>query len=146
MGQALTDAGYVRSATGWWGRDENPWVLTSGDDKWLTRYSVAVLDSSQASLSWPIVLPRDPQVDLDIDAARSIFATQPDALRLFEQAVDTFNSNRPVLPVSPPVFVSPGLPLYWSIWPSPYLVYGALHPWQQAFLQVLPDQGESTTP
>lgn len=146
VGQALTDAGYVRSATGWWERDENPWVLTSGDDKWLTRYSVAVLDSSQALLSWPITPSRDPQVDLDIDAARAIFATQPDALRLFEQAVDTFNANTPVVPVSPSIIVSPGLPFYWSIWPSPYLVYGALHQWQQAFLQVLPDQGESTNP
>ena len=140
METALKVAGYVRSATGWWERDENPWALISGDDKWLTRYSVAVLDSSQASLSWPIVLPRDPQVDLDIDAARAIFATQPDALRLFEQAVDAFNANTPVVPVSPSIFIAPGPPFYWSIWPSPYLVYGALHPWQQAFLQVLTDQ------
>ena len=140
METALKVAGYVRSATGWWERDENRWVLTSGEDKWLTRYSVSVLDSSQALLQWPIIPPRRSQVDIDLDAARAIFATQPEALRLFEQAVDTFNAHTPVVPVSPSVLISPGLPFYWSIWPSPYLVYGALHPWQQAFLQVLTDQ------
>lgn len=144
--QALADSGYSRSTNGWWESDGSLWLLTSGTDKWLTKYSVAVMDYSQGLSQWPVAQPRDPQIDIDLDAARAIFATQPNALRLFEEAVETFNSYTPAAPAVPPFFVSPGLPLYWPIWPvSTYLVYGGLHPWQQTFLQALTDQGATNS-
>ena len=140
MEAALQAAGYAKSESGWWHNEQGPWTLVSDDQMWLTKYSVSILDSSQPVMPLTVSRPVDASITEALDETRSIFASQPDALRLFEQAVDTWSESVPPAQTFVPVIVNHGWPFYWPVWSMPALTYGALHPWQQAFLETLAGQ------
>ena len=146
MEVGLQSAGYAKSQSGWWQNAEGPWILVSDDQMWLTTYSVSIVDSSQPFLPWTVAQPVDTSITDQLDETRSIFASQPDALRLFEQAVESWSESvQPVTSVTP-LFVNPWWPFYWTTWPLPAFSYGTLHPWQQAFLEALASQTVETQP
>ena len=142
----LEQAGYTKSALGWWRNEQGPWTLIADDQKWLTKYSVRVQDASQPVALWPIVQRLDRSITDQLDETRSIFASQPDALRLFEQAVEAYAASAQVIPAVPPVFINPVLPFYWTSWPLPAFSYAILHPWQQSFLDALIGQTVEASP
>ena len=146
MEVGLQAAGYSKSESGWWHNEHGPWTLVSDDQMWLTKYSVSILDSSQPFIPWTVSRPVDPSITDQLEETRSILASQPDALRLFEQAVDAWSASvQPVTSVAP-LFVNSGWPFYWTVWPMPALSYGFLHPWQQAFLEALASQTVEAQP
>lgn len=144
--EGLSAAGYTKSASGWWNNRQALWTLSDGDQRWLTKYSVRIVDSAQQYVLWPIVQTIDPEVTTQLDATRSILATQPDALRLYEQAVDAWADSVQLVPPVQPVFVNPAFPFYWPVWPSPTYAFGILHPWQLSFLDALASQTVEAQP
>jgi peptide/nickel transport system substrate-binding protein len=90
-----------------------------------------------APISWATSRFRNTDYDTVVEKISPLKVDDPQTLQLFDQAMDTWYKELPMVYVSQLIIRYPMNTTYWTGWPSKEKPYGFPHSWQQELLKTI---------